>query len=279
MKKRRLSPGILVAILFFLVIWISWLRMNSSPASDGGGPGAQGTAATGEAVYPEEIRYGDFEWGSDVITVSNECNERYVESMTPEWSEAYSVMGLSSYQLGYLVYQYGGHSAGGHYARDFKMFFHYGHSDGSISLAPEDSELYLIIMNFDVLDYEGTYDDLYAKLTAIYGDGVTSVNNRGASQTNSGRYKYTVTSTEWRGANDTGVMLTKSIENKGTEIGGAWDNYVTLTYGKTDSGQTLLDLSREYTEYQIAEAQAAAEPEEGAELPDPYLPPADSNAG
>ena len=158
MKKRRLSPGILVAILFFLVIWISWLRMNSSPAPDGGGPGVQGITETGEAFYPQEIRYGDFEWGSDVVTVSNECNERYVESMTPEWSEAYSVMGLSSYQLGYLVYQYGGHSAGGHYARDFKMFFHYGHSDGSLSLAPEDSELYLIIMSFDVLDYEGTYD-------------------------------------------------------------------------------------------------------------------------
>ena len=269
MKKRRLSPGIILTVLFFLVIWISWLRMNGLPDKDESGEGEQGLPAAGEAAYPGEITYGDFAWGTDVVTVSNEYMEQYADSMTPEWSEAYSVMGLSSYQLGYQVSRYGGHSAGGHYTRNCKMFVHYGHRDGSLSPAPEDSELYLIIMDFDVLDYEGTYDDLYAKLTSVYGEGKTTVNNGSASLTKSGRYKYTVTSTEWRGANDTGVMLTKSIENNGTEIGGAWDNYVTLTYGKTNSGQTLSDLSREYEAYRIAEEQPAAEPDDQNELPAP----------
>ena len=260
-RRRKLSPGIAVAVLFFLVIWISWLRANGPSEPVSGDAGARDESGTGEAAYPGEIRYRDFEWGADAVTVSSAMMQHYTEGMTPDWSEAYSVMGLSSYQLGYMIDRYGGYSAGGHLTRELKLFFHYGHRDGSLSTAPEDSELYLIIMEFDVLDCEGAYDDLYGKLTSAYGEGATTVDSGRGSSAAAGRFRYTVTSTEWRGANDTGVMLTKSIENKGAGIGGAWDSYVALAYGKTDSVRTLLDLSREYREYTAAQEQAALAPD------------------
>ncbi len=259
-KKKKKKSKWPLAIALILLVYLGMRSIASSQRGDSPS-GSYTPAASSTPSYEEEITFNNYPWGTSVVEVSNNTGNQYFESMTPDWSDAYTVSAISNYVLGYQIYGIGDYSAGGYTTRNLKMFFSYGHKNGKISTAPDDSELYLVIMDFDVADIGGTYDDLYSKLTSIYGEGKTTEKTTNSVSTDAGYYKTAVTITEWRGQNNTGVMLTKSIPNSDSSTADLFHNFVSLSYGKTDSAQMLKSLYSEYKDMEAANEAANRDPD------------------
>ena len=248
-----LTPVLVIFFSLFILLYfcVTYLTPNtdSSSSQSPNTPSATSTPASASA-YDKEIRFQDYSWGDSASTVAASLGEQAYDSMTPTWEDADSLMPMSSYQLGYRVFTYGNREIAGYKVANFSMYFMYGQANGQISTSPENSELYLVTMNFEVADVESTYDDLYQKLTSIYGEGKTSTRTDSAFSLSDGGYKSDVTVTEWTGANNTGIQLVKEVPRDGSpDSADSFSRYVVLSYGKTDSASTLSNLYKQYRQY------------------------------
>lgn len=203
-----------------------------------------------ENIFENEIKYRGYEWGANIVTLANDFDDPYFASYTPTWSQADELLSFSDYQLGYALSSYGDQETAGYPISIFGMYCMYGYNNGEFSTSPEDSELYLVTMRFDVVDVEGTYKDLQLKLNSTYGEGKTSHSTGSAISTDAGYYKYSVEKTEWRGQNNTGIVLTMHVPyDDAPDSVDLYDKYVILSYGKTDSEATLSARYKDYKNY------------------------------
>ena len=208
-------------------------------------------------MYDGEITFQDYVWETSVIDISQKTGEQFFESVTPGWSDADTLMQTSSYSVGYRIFTIRDRNIAGYDVANFSMYFMYGHDGNKLSTAPENSELYLVTMNFDVVDIDGTYDDLLGKLTTLYGEGTSSRRTGSGYSTSDGTYKYETVTTKWFGQNDTGIILSKCIpQGTAPDSADMFHNYVVLSYGKTNSDKTL---STVYNEYRQAVSEAEQE--------------------
>jgi hypothetical protein len=246
-KEKRKHP--VLKVLLWLIVIAAVYRVASLSDSASTSQATASPAPT-SSIYADEITFQDYQWGVDAKTVSEQTGFLYFEGVTPDWSTADNYLGAATYSLGYQVYNIGDVSLGGYEVNNFYMYFSYGHDNGKISLVPENSELYMVSMDLDIADVEATYTDLYNKLSDLYGDCTVSTYT-GFSTSTDGSFHYTTTSAEWLGQNNTAVMLTKRVPEDGAPDSISWiDNYVVLSYGKTDSKDTLSALNKEYIELQ-----------------------------
>ena len=210
-----------------------------------------------QSQYESEITFQDYQWGTNAVDIASRMGSQYFESMTPVWSDADDNMPISSYSLGYRIYNIGNQNIAGYDVLNFSMYCMYSVEDGKISTEAEDSELYLVTMDFNVADVEGTYDDLFAKLTALYGDASVSTRTGSVVSLSDGAYKTQITTAEWKGQNNTGVKLAKSVPEAGApDSADGFNRYVVLSYGKTDSDETISTCYKAYREYQKEVEQA-----------------------
>lgn len=209
-------------------------------------------------AYSDEITFQGYAWGESAAEVAEKLEDTYFESNMPAWSDADSVMLYGQYAVGYRIWSYGQQEIAGYDVENFNMFFMYGHNDGQISTAPENSELYLVSLNLSVVDIDGAYADLSAKLTDLYGEGTTASHTNRSYSVGDGLYKSAVTTTTWLGANNTGIILAKSKpEDDAPDSADAFNSYVVLSYGKTDSDSMLSSVYNEYRQMVAEEEQAS----------------------
>lgn len=204
-----------------------------------------------QSRYESEITFQDYQWGSNAVDIASRMGSQYFESMTPVWSDADDNMPISSYSLGYRIYNIGNQNIAGYDVLNFSMYCMYSVEDGKISTKAEDSELYLVTMDFNVADVEGTYDDLFAKLSTLYGEASISTRTGSVVSISDGAYKTQITTAEWKGQNNTGVKLAKSLPEPGSpDSADDFNRYVVLSYGKTNSDETISSCYKAYREYQ-----------------------------
>ena len=246
--KLKKSHPILVILLAFLPI-ILIFNYYSNEQKGSLSSTTVTVAPKSESNYKEEITFQDFPWGMSITEISSRLNEDYFESMTPGWSNADEVTSYSEYALGYRLFSIGDQQIAGYKVLNFSMYSMYGHKDGRLSTEAADSNLYLVNMNFDVVDVEGTYEDLYKKLENLYGEPKVSSHTVSTYSLPDGAYKSLITSAEWKGQNNTGVMLSKSVpEQNAPDSADNFNRYVALSYGKTDSDAMLSSIYKEYKE-------------------------------
>lgn len=255
-KRSGFAKALLILLVLFVVLLI--IPTKSTPSTSTNSSQSQTSTlqnqeiqvATKASTYEKEITFQDFSWGESATSVSQKTGEQIYVYTTPTWEDADSIMPLSSYQLGYRIYTYGNRQIAGYNVGNFSMYFMYGQPNGQLSTREEDSKLYLVSMNLDVADVEGTYDDLYQKLTGLYGEGKTSTRTGSTYSLGDGAYKSDISVTEWEGANNTGVLLAKRVPREGApDSADAFSRYVVLSYGKTDSSSTISDLYKQYRQY------------------------------
>ncbi|MBR6939648.1 MAG: hypothetical protein IKH65_02470 [Clostridia bacterium] len=256
--KKSVFSVVLGIIVFFIGITATPSSTEKAKNSTDTSNQLASTQKDNTPVYKDEITFQDYSWGSDAVSVSQNENEQYFESITPGWESAYTYSQISEYSLGYRLFTLRDRNIAGYDVLNFSMYFMYGHNNGALSTKPENSELYMVTMNFDVSDISGTYEDLLQKITSIYGQGTSTSKTGNTYSTSDGAYKYTTVSTQWLGQNNTGIMLSKCTPNEGSPSGAVTDmfhNYVALSYGKTNSDTTLSKLYEEYKQMNIAAEQ------------------------
>lgn len=124
---------------------------------------------------------------------------------------------------------------------------------GSVLRDRESSEFYMASYLFDVIDTQGTYEDLKDKMTKLYGEGVETT-EFGYGSYNAGNsewkgYKSTIMTVEWNGANNTGVVLTGRWDDRDTGVN--YGNRVILLYGKTDYDMKLTMIEKAVTQERL----------------------------
>lgn len=253
--RRPKWPWLLLVAVIIFFASVKRSSNNSESQSNISSEEPTATVSDTQKKYDQEISFEGFYWGESPVEAAQQLDTVYSESMTPSWSNAGKIMTTSDYQLGYQVYKYGNRSIAGYDVANFYMYFLYGHDNSGISISAEDAELYMVTMNLNVVDVQGAYDDLFNKLTSIYGHGNTTTSKDSAVSSKDGYYESTLTKTSWYGENNTGVILAVSIPDKElSESGDMWSKYVVLAYGKTDSDQTIDNLYQEYKSF-VAESE------------------------
>lgn len=250
-KKKSILGWIIAWILLLIVVSALPSFINTSGDSGSTNTGSNKTTTSlQENGYSEEITFQDCQWGTNVIELSRKYNADYFENVTPAWSNADNLMPYSNYSLGYRVFSYGDQSIAGYKVANFSMYCMYGYKNDRLSTAAEDSQLYLVTMNFEVADIEGTYQDLFTKLTELYGEAKVSKSTGSSYSLGDGFYKSSITKAEWNGLNNTGIILSMSLpDEKAPDSADAFNKYVVLSYGKTDSDKTLSQLYRNYQQF------------------------------
>lgn len=126
----------------------------------------------------------------------------------------------------------------GYPVQDMQLYAHYDITDGILKLDADNSQYYMVSLQFDVSDEMavGVYADLHKKLSALYGNGAEDTTKEIETT-----YTYTV----WHGANNTAVCLYRSVSTSSDY------QFVHLMYGKTDSEQTLREVRRLVIEHEI----------------------------
>lgn len=108
-----------------------------------------------------------------------------------------------------------------------------------------DSVLCSASYTFDVIDYVAAYDDLKAKLTSLYGDGIeTTDTDEGYhwGMNTSGEYHTTVKLTTWVGENDTEAKLYCSVDDVDDPL--LQNDLLVLYYGKTSEDENIERLQK-----------------------------------
>lgn len=118
--------------------------------------------------------------------------------------------------------------------------------DGKVLRDRESSEFYMASYIFDVLDIQGTFYDLKEKMIGLYGIGEETT-SFGSGVYNTGNdewkpYKSTTVRIEWKGNNNTGVVLTATWDDRETGVGSF--NRVKLIYGRTDYDPKLTRIEK-----------------------------------
>lgn len=213
---------------------------------------ANATSLVPATMHDEEILFRGIPWGTNVDEVKNslvssgfftgkceiESEARLMPwSLDPEEADSF-------WESGYRLYQYS-------FADDVKvagyplgpvhMYFMYSHdgvkSDRNISA----SELFLVSMELETVDYDLAYADLVNKLNSLYGKAVETSDVTGYWSTGGNYHQYDWWAS-WYGQSDTAILLhmTYNITDEDQKIKG---EELKLYYGKTDSEARLVSLS------------------------------------
>ena len=115
--------------------------------------------------------------------------------------------------------------------------FYYPLVDGVVVEDDKQSMFYYAHYMIEPKDVDGAYEDLVEKMTTLYGEGV--VYNNPPSD---GWYAYTEECVVWYGDNNTGArVIIRRYKDSSTN-----DDYIIISYGKTDSLETLTTLKSAY---------------------------------
>ncbi len=117
-------------------------------------------------------------------------------------------------------------------------YFMYGTDGDTVLRDSHSSRLYLAEYLFNVLDANGTFDDLKSKLISLYGEGKTAYFEGSAYNSETWeQIKYPIEQFEIKGDNGTGLILEKATYNGETV-------YLLLSYGIERSGDEIKELER-----------------------------------
>lgn len=120
------------------------------------------------------------------------------------------------------------------------LYFFAGCSDDQYTTDPYEGTLYRAVYNIDVVNAAATYEDILAKMTAIYGEGnIEHVEDRSSF----GSY-YMKTCT-WNGINNTGVVL-YSEEYTPSDPSKAGGGMVSIHYGITNAKEIAQEINKAY---------------------------------
>ena len=131
-------------------------------------------------------------------------------------------------------------SVGGFPVSSIEAYFLFGFDDNAVYSEKNDSVLYKAVYSFKVADGEGAYTVLAAKLSSLYGNGITKSDSSGVWST-AGDYHVYTHCTVWFGANDTGVVLCREYQISDATNSLISDK-ITLTYGKSNSLELFNNL-------------------------------------
>lgn len=208
------------------------------------------------------IEFHGIPWGISVNELESSLEERGIvvnaddiknDASMPVWSYTFRNSFMNNIEsTGYQIslYYYSAYdekpSIAGYPVKEMQFYSHYDIDDGVLSQEADDSHYYMAQIGFDVSDERtpAIYDDLYNKLTGLYGEGVE--NSTFEVETT---YTYTV----WEGMDNTAVCLYRS-ESTSSDY-----QFLNLWYGNTTIEETLLNVRKLVVEKQIQlQVQAAA---------------------
>ena len=214
------------------------------------------TCFTGYADSDKEIRFRNISWGINIDEVKQALSDIELWNdgdgyPLSHWSDkqAYYIVREENGWMGWCFNNYTGEplKVAGYPVSIVYVYCAYSLDEtGNVLRNRESSEFYMASYIFDVLDKQGTYEDLKAKMTSLYGEGKETIEygsgiyNTGSDEWKS--YKSTTMRVEWRGANNTGVVLTGIWDDR--EMGVSIESGVTLVYGKTDYDDKLIRIEK-----------------------------------
>ncbi len=252
-KRNHTGTIIILVVLLFICYRISIVDSTTGESSS-----SKTAQQREEPSYSGEITFQNYEWGASANAVSVLLQEQFFESVTPTWSDADDLVPTPMYSVGFRIFDYGDNKIAGYDVANFSMYFHYGEHEGKLNPNPEYSKLYLVTMNFNVADIEGTYNDLLQKLTSLYGEGKTTTSRGSAYSLSDGGYKHTTTTTEWRGQNNSGIKLSMCLpSDNAPDSADMFHHYLVLSYGKTDSDSTISKVYKDYQAF-VAEQEKSS---------------------
>ena len=206
---------------------------------------------TSEPLKPE-ILFREIPWDSTSKEAKQLLKATTPSASTTIWENAFmlfpekmldvnSVDGVN--EAGNILYA-SDLTAGGYDIRTAQLYFIYTVQNGKIN---RDSDaFYAALYYFDVANHEAVYNDLWHKMTNIYGEGRERTKTASgwiAASDYSGKYEYDVTRTTWYGDNNTYVTLQwVSAENEADSIQNSCG--ISMLYGVTDAESRLDDLEK-----------------------------------
>ena len=194
----------------------------------------------------EEILFRGIPWDSSMSDVKRALNVDYFftrdDVIIRRWEnieETVDYKHMSDYPSGWIGLYYGfgetGLKVAGYNVASMQVNCIYGMKDDTtVDRGIDNSRLCSAYYVFEVINYETSYDDLKAKLTSLYGEGVESEDFGSgyyASANGNGEYNYTCKTTTWIGENDTAVKLYLSFDDVDNPL--LMNDQLALYYGNT----------------------------------------------
>ncbi len=209
-----------------------------------------------------EILFRNVPWGINIDEVKKELPEfgdwiTYDKSIISHWADKYEyVSGREANGWMGEYYDFSGDiiKVAGYPVTVIGICCAYGMSmDEKVLRDIESSEFCMAFYKFNVVDYEGTYQDLREKLTSLYGEGIETTNNVGGSYNADNNelksYISTTKKTEWKGGNNTALLLVGKWDDR--DLGTNFFNGVTLLYGKIDYDNMLTRIENAVKQEQL----------------------------
>lgn len=201
----------------------------------------------------EEILFRDMPWMEDAISVNNLLGDFGLYKRDPE--EAWFIYTWndlklhSDYTMGYDIGIIGDEKTvvGGHIIDSSWLYFLYDFNGTSINTNPENTHFYIANYMFQTKDVESAYNDLYIKMTNLYGTATVNITTHNGSYfytTPSVSYKGETRTAIWYGANNTAVKIIAEIntpEDRVAEVKEATES-IEMWYGKTDMDDTIRQM-------------------------------------
>lgn len=201
----------------------------------------------------KDILFRDLPWLEDAITINSLLGDFGSYKRAPE--EAWFVYTWddldlrSDFALGYNIGIVGDENTlvGGHIIDSAWLYFLYDFDGSSINTDPNETHFYIAQYNFMTKDVESTYDDLFSKLSDLYGEATVGITTHSGSYFKTEpavSYKGETRTAIWYGTNNTAVKIVAEInfpEERASEVKEVTEK-IEMWYGKTNMDETIRQM-------------------------------------
>ena len=231
----------LILVIFMILVYLSSTTIGI------------GESALEPSESEKEILFRDLPWLEDVITIDNLLGDFGSYKGDPE--EAWFVYTWnnldlrSDFTLGYDIGIVGDENTlvGGHIINFAHLYFLYDFDGSSINTDPNKTHFYIAEYDFFTKDVESTYDDLFSKLSDLYGEATVDISTHSGSYFKTEpavSYRGETRTAIWYGANNTAVKIIAEIntpEERISEVKEATEE-IEMWYGKTNMDETIRQM-------------------------------------